>query len=220
MQQPNIDEREKAIFRYIQALDRGNIEGLGAVLEVALNDPELERIIREINIAYQEEEQITPIVTDAQIVRDLLHQHLHSAYANEDKPLDDDVENIVSKDDADLLISASVEDTLTVGDVARSLQGAKDVPLAERDNIAKLLGSSVPLPASLSIHAVRELALQLKINASDRFLDIFRDAAIMLGIGRSQSKAQLAAARAQKSSYKTKPHSKSVKKTTEPKEEQ
>lgn len=219
MQQPNIDEREKAIFRYIQALDRGNIEGLGAVLEVALNDPELERIIREINLAYQEEEQITPIVTDAQVVRDLLHQHLHSAFANEDRPLDD-VENIVSTEDADLLISALGEDTLTVGDVARSLQESKDVPLAERDNIAKLLGSSVPLPASLSIHAIRELALQLKINASDRFLDIFRDAAIMLGIGRSQSKAQLAAARAQKSSYKTKPHSKSVKKTTEPKEEQ
>lgn len=58
MQQPSVDkEREKAVYQYVTALDRGDMEGIGAVLEADVNDSELERIIREINLAYQEEEQ-------------------------------------------------------------------------------------------------------------------------------------------------------------------
>lgn len=229
MQQPNtIYEREKAIFRYVQALERGDMEGVAAVLEAASLDPELERIITEINLAYIEEEQLTPIVTDAQIVRDLLRQHLHSAFENREE--EKNVENLVFEeenavDDAMLPTSASVEDKpLTVGDVAKRLQESNRVPLSERDTLHKLLSSSLPLPASLSIQAVRQLATELKIKASERFLDIFRDTAIMLGIGRSQNKAQLAAAREQRSRYTTRPNkrpqdSKSVKKIIEPKEE-
>lgn len=54
-------EREKAIFQYVTALDRGDMNGVGEVLEAALTDPELERIITEINVAYQQEEQITGV---------------------------------------------------------------------------------------------------------------------------------------------------------------
>lgn len=60
MQQASVyKEREKAVYQYVTALDRGEMEGIGAVLEAAENDPELERIIREINLTYHKEEQVT-----------------------------------------------------------------------------------------------------------------------------------------------------------------
>lgn len=55
-QQPYSDE--KAIHLYIQALDRGDMEGVAQILDAACDNPELERIITEINSAYQEEEQL------------------------------------------------------------------------------------------------------------------------------------------------------------------
>ncbi len=48
-------QREKAIHRYIQALDKGDMDGVSEVLDAALSDSELERIITEINLAYHEE---------------------------------------------------------------------------------------------------------------------------------------------------------------------
>ena len=195
MQKHNTDlSREKAIHRYIQALDLGDMEGVAAVLEAALDDPELERIITEINLAYQEEEQLTPIVNDAQLIRDLIRKHLHSAFENyeEKKPLT--IRDVVPEEE---------EKPLTVGDVAKCLQESNRVPSADRDTLRSLLGSSVPLPTSPSIRAVRQLAAQLRIKASERFLDIFRDTAIMLSMGRSHSKAQLAAAREQRGRYQT-----------------
>lgn len=212
MQRSNIDlTREQAIHRYIQALEQGDMEGVAAVLETALDDPEWERIITEINLAYQEEEQITPIATDAQLIRDLIRKHLHSAFENNEdkKPLT--VGNVVPEEE---------EKPLTVGDVAKCLEEAKHVPSADQDTLRRLLSSSVPLPTSLSIRAVRQLAADLKIKASERFLNIFRDTAIMLGMGRSHSKAQLVAAREQKSRYQTrqsngKQNSQPTKKITE-----
>ena len=48
-------QREQAIHRYIQALDKGDMDGVAEVLDAALYDPELERIITEINLSYHEE---------------------------------------------------------------------------------------------------------------------------------------------------------------------
>lgn len=72
--------REKAIHLYVQALDEGDMEVVAQILDAACDDPELELIITEINSAYQEEEQLTPIATDAEIIRNLLHKHLYSAF--------------------------------------------------------------------------------------------------------------------------------------------
>ena len=60
MQKISNYEREKAIYRYVTALDNGDMDGVAEVLDLALCDPELERIIEEIDLAYQEEEEITP----------------------------------------------------------------------------------------------------------------------------------------------------------------
>ncbi|WP_414620041.1 hypothetical protein [Calothrix sp. CCY 0018] len=185
--------REKAIHLYVQALDRGDMEVVAQILDAACDDPKLERIITEINSAYQEEEQLTPIATDAEIIRNLLRKHLYSAFEiiqEEEKPL------IFEDIDEE-------EKSVTVGDVMKRLQQINRVPSADKEIISKLLYSSVPLPVKLSIQAVRQLAIELRINASERFLDIFRDTAITLSMGHSHSRARLAAAREQKGRYKS-----------------
>jgi hypothetical protein len=173
--------REKMIHRYIQALDRGDIDGVAAVLETALDDPELDRVIAEINFALQEEEQLTPTAADAQLVRGLLRKHLPSAfYADEPD-----------------------EKPLTVGDVAARLQADRRVPPADQEVNRLLLSSSVTLPTWLSAQAISRLITELGITASDRFLRAFRDTAIMLGMGHSHNQAQLAAAREERARYTT-----------------
>lgn len=191
-QQPN--SREKAIHLYVQALDQGDMEVVAEILDAACDDPELERIITEINSAYQEEEQITPIATDAEVIRNLLRKHLHSAF------------EIIQEEEKPLVFEDFDEEQklVTVGDVVKRLQDINRVPSADKDIISKLLDSSVPLPIKLSIQAVRQLAIELGINASEKFLDMFRDTAITLSMGRSHSRSQLAAAREQKSRYKSK----------------
>jgi hypothetical protein len=187
------DSREKTIHLYVQALDQGDMEVVAQILDTACDDPELERIITEINSAYQEEEQLTPIATDAEIIRNLLHKHLHSAFEiiqEEEKPL------IFEDIDEE-------EKPVTVGDVVKRLHDINRVPSIDKDIISKLIDSSIPLPVKLSIQGVRQLAVELGINPSERFLDMFRDTAITLSMGRSQNRAQLAAAREQKSRYKT-----------------
>ena len=188
-----IYSREKAIHLYVQALDEGDMEVVGKILDIACDDPELEEIITEINSAYQEEEQLTPIASDAEIIRNLLRKHLHSAFEiiqEEEKPL--------VFEDID-----EEEKPVTVGDVVKRLHEINRVPSADKEIISKLFDSSITLPVKLSIQAVRQLAVELGINASERFLDMFRDTAITLSMGRSHSRAQLAAAREQTSRYKS-----------------
>ncbi|MGC9522024.1 MAG: DUF4349 domain-containing protein [Anaerolineae bacterium] len=53
--------REKALYRYTSALDRGDFEAIAAVLEKAEADPALERMVLEINEAYESEAEAPPI---------------------------------------------------------------------------------------------------------------------------------------------------------------
>ena len=62
-------ERDKLIHKYVTSLDNGDLEGVAFVLEAACHDPELERIVKEINLHYQEEEGIT--TSDSEFVRRL-----------------------------------------------------------------------------------------------------------------------------------------------------
>ncbi len=76
--------RDRALHRYIAAMERGDADGVAAILEMALDDPELDRLISEVNEAYEEEEGLTPTARDAELVRDLLHKHFASAFENEE----------------------------------------------------------------------------------------------------------------------------------------
>lgn len=169
--------REKAIYRYVEALDQGDADTVAAVLDLALNDPELDQAIAEVNLAIQDEEQLAPLAADAKIVRDLIHTHLRSA-----------------------LESREAEDQpLTVGEVAARLKAERRVPFPDEEANNYLLTNSRPLPAQLSAQTIKQMATDLGIRASDRFWRVFRDMAIMLGMGRSH-KAQLLAAREERGS--------------------
>lgn len=170
--EPNLN-RDRMIHRYVQALDQGDVEGIAAILEAALDDPELDKVIEEINLSYQEELHLTPITTDAEVVRELVWKHISSAFEEEDLN----------------------EKPLTVGEVAARLQADRSVPSADQEANRSLLSSSEPLPPWLSVQKIRKLADQLIVKASDRYWRKFRDTAITLGMGRGQSQAQLAAAR-------------------------
>ena len=190
-------EREKAIYRYVTALDNGDLDSVAEILELALYDPELARVIEEIDLAYQEEEGITPIVTDASIVRDLIQQHLHSAF----EPQNTDSEEVAAR----LPVESTIE-SVTVGEVAQRLLQSKSLRKSEYELVQSLINNSVLVPLSPSQKVIKRLFVEeLKKNVSPRLLDRFRQVAIKLGMGRSYNNARLAAARQHKKDYKT-PH--------------
>jgi hypothetical protein len=71
------------------------------------------------------------------------------------------------------------------------LQADRRVPVTDQEANRHLLHSSVPIPEWLSAQAIRQLAIELGVTASDRFWRFFRDTAIMLGMGRSHEQTQL-----------------------------
>lgn len=169
--------REKLIYQYVTALDEGDLDAIAPVLEAAIEDPELEQAIAEINLAYQEEEGIAPAADDARLVRELLRKHLTST---RETPVE------TSK-------------PLTVGDVASRLQDDPKLSPEDRHIVESLLDFTVELPASLGMPDVKKLGDELGIKASDRFWQAFRTKAIFMRMRRSHEKAQdqtqLAAAR-------------------------
>ena len=171
--------REKLIYRYVQAMDQGDVEEIAAVLEAALDDPELDRIITEIDLAYQEEEKLIPIAQEAQLVKALIREHLPSAFQAEE------VE----------------EGPLTVGEVAARLKADRKVPVADEKANRLLLGSSISVPTWLNAKVIKKLAEELGVTASKRFWRVFKDTAITLNMGRSHSQAQLLAAREERAQY-------------------
>ena len=165
--------RDKVIYRYVQALDEGDLDAVAAILDSALQDAELDAAITEIHLAVQEEEQLTPVTGDAETVRGLLRKHF-----------------------AHTIEAAPEHDTpLTVGEVAARLKSDRRVPFVDQQVNERLLGISHVLPTLLSIQAVNQMAVELGVTASPRYWRAFRDAGIMLNMARSNRQAQLAAAR-------------------------
>jgi hypothetical protein len=172
---------ERAVERYVRAVDDGDLDAISAVLEEAVESPELDRVIAEINLALQDEEQLAPLSSTANLVRDLVRQHFHSAFG--------------SKEDLS---------PVTVGEVAARLQVERTVPSSDQLVNNSLLGNLAPVPTWLGIKEVRQLASDLGVAASEKYWRLFRDTAIMLGMRHSHYQAQLAA-REERSQYPSRP---------------
>jgi hypothetical protein len=166
--------RQKAIQRYVRAIDKGDLEEIINVLDQATTDPALDLMLVEINQAVEQEEGLTVFAKDTVFVRQLIHQHFNSD---------------IMSDEPDV-------QPLTIGEVAARMQAARNVPTTDQSIHKTLLHFSTPLPEFLNIQAIRKLATELQVDASEKFWRVFRDTAIMMGIGRGQ--AQMAAARKQK----------------------
>jgi hypothetical protein len=171
---PNWFRREATLGRYVSALDGGDLEAVEAVLTAAMDDPELAAALDAVHLAYQEEMQLGPAAQDVALVRELVRKHFQSAFADDQAVF-------------------GQEEPLTVHDVALELEYTRRVPAADRSANAQLLHNRQPVPAQLSLQAVKQLAQEVGVQASERFWKLFRDTAIMLGIGRSHQQALSAA---------------------------
>lgn len=166
------NSHEKAVQRYVRALDEGNFDDVLSVLEQAADNPILDQMIIEVNQAIEQEEELTPFAKDANLVRDLIQKHFNNSELSQD------------------------DRHITVGDVAARMQADRSVPKLDQEIHKHLMKLTTPLPEFLNMEAVRKLASSLHIKASEKFWRVFRDTAIMLGIGRGQ--ARMAAARKQR----------------------
>lgn len=181
MQKPEIAkheyQRELALLRYVQAFDAGDLDALAAILSEAMNDPELDRQIININAALHAEAGLQPTGEQAQLVRKLLLQHVPSGFHADEE----------------------MEQPLTVGSVAARLQAdeTQGRPLTPSDRQANqlLLTSQEPVPSPINSGLIAKLATRLQVSASDRYWELFRRAAVMLAIARKQGQVQIAAAR-------------------------
>lgn len=173
--------REQLILQYIRALDADDLDGVDFVLEAAEEDPELDQLISEVNQTMHDELGLGPLAGEATIVRDLLRQYIPSAFAQpqpEPPPL-------------------------TVGDVATRMLGDRRLAPVDREGCRSLLGNPEPVPGRLSRDAVADLAARLEPAnpLTERGWNAFRDAAIMVHMGRGRQQAHLAAARQARERY-------------------
>jgi hypothetical protein len=182
--------REKALYRYGSALERGDFEVVADMLREAEHDAELERMILDLNQALQAEYEESAQDHAAEAVRQLVREHLPSG-------LDSSVEEVELP-------------PLTVADViARIKRDAAVRGPATHEVMAmaeRLAAVQTPLPVTLSHSAVRRLLEGLGASASKSFLKLFRDTAIFLAMGREHGNARLAAARRERALRESKVH--------------
>jgi hypothetical protein len=176
--------RERAVLKYCAALESGDLDLIGSVLQAAETDPLLEEMIREVHQEVRGAERRTEEHAAIERVRVLLHEYLPSAIEVAEEQ---EVENL----------------PLTVGDVlgkmrTDALVGPEARQAAEL--AAKPGPHQTPLPDDLSKPGVRHLFQQLGLSVTRQFLDLFRKTAIQLELRREQKVLRLAATRRQSSS--------------------
>ncbi len=174
--------REKALFTYMDAYERGDFGTMSMVLQQAEQDPELGDLIWNVLSAYQAEEEEERRENDVILVRQLLHQHLPSGWetvpgAADIPPLT--VSDVVARMQADEAVKGSVKQELNTV-------------------VQQLRRSNMPLPANLGIHGIRSLFTQLGLRVSKQLKKVFSETALFLTAGREQGMAHLGAARRQR----------------------
>ncbi len=173
--------REKALYRYISALERGDFDTVASVLHEAENDALLERMILEVNEVYCAEYDAATQADDAALIRQLLREHLPSGIAtNEEVELPPLTVN-------DVMARLQV-DAVLKGQVAQEAQTV----------MQQIRQADKPLPSNLNVRGVRDFFAKLGVSVSERFQKLFRETAIFLSMGREQGMARLAATRRQK----------------------
>jgi len=164
-------------LRYLDALDAGDAGALAEMWEQATEDPKLEQVLGDLTDGLAAEEGPSPSwESDAERVRVLLRQHLPSAF-----PADADPQ------------------PLTVGDVAARLQadsvlGAR-LTAADRVANSRLLADATPIPEELGLPHFEKWQTTLGVSAGASYWRAFRQAAVLLAMGRCQQAGELAAAR-------------------------
>lgn len=164
-------------LRYLDALDTGDVVALAELWEKAADNPVLAMTLGELTDGLAIEEGVTPSwETDAARVRSLLQQHLLSGFSEKITPLPLTVRDVAAR----LLTDSTL--------VARWTE-------ADRAANSRLLADPTPLPDELGLPHFEEWQSTLGVHASARYWRAFRQAAVLLAMGRCQQAVELAAAR-------------------------
>jgi hypothetical protein len=164
-------------LRYLDALDAGDVQTLAELWEHAARNPQLEQMLAELTDGLADEEALSSAwKMDAARVRTLLHEHLPSAFREQTEA-----------------------PPLTVRDVAARLQ-ADSAPggrFGDSDRAAnsRLLADTTPIPDELGLPHFEKWRTTLGVSASAVYWRAFRQAAVLLAMGRCQQAGELAAAR-------------------------
>src|SRR5713226_6101666 len=90
-ERPNTDQErqlELAIYRYVLAFDRSDLDTLEEILRQAEADPELDRQLASVDTVLHAEAGLQPVEEQARTVRQLLIRHMPTATAeSEDEVL-------------------------------------------------------------------------------------------------------------------------------------
>lgn len=174
-------EREKLVYLYFSALERGDFELVVAIMQRAQSDSVLEEMIMEAQAYDVEEENVALSAQVRESVEQLVLQYLPSGIWGIEEEM--------------------ALPPLTIGDVVTKLELDTTLSAATRQEVKmvseQLQVSQQPLPGNLSLRSVYQLFEQLGISVSTRVQKLFRDQAIFLARGREQGIAQLAATRRQ-----------------------
>jgi hypothetical protein len=168
--------RELAVEAYIRGLDQGDMAAVGRVLAQAIDDPELDRLLVEVDAELYREANLPTIAEQGQTVRTLLLRHLPSAFIEPETA------------------------PPTVGEVAVRLQADHDsgrqLLLAGDVEVNRsLLADQTVLNGPLTARGIDELAIALRVQASARYWERFRRALGSLVMARQAASTYLAAAR-------------------------
>lgn len=174
--------REKRLYLYLNALERGDFDKMDAVLQQAMNDPLLEEMIMEAHEYFLAEEKVKLREEDFAKILDLVVRYLPSGIPDEEELLD---------------IPA-----LTIADVFDKLQEDRSIQGVVKQEVQqinmKLKQTDVLLPENLAMKSVHRLFERLGVAVSVKLQKLFREKAIFLSMTRQQGIAQLAATRRQK----------------------
>jgi hypothetical protein len=175
------------IYRYVMALDRGDLDAIAALVSEAADDPELDRILASVDAALHTDAGLRPIEEDARLVRRLLQQYLPSSVAEPEE--------------------TSSATSLSISEVAARIlsEHAMGQRLTATDEMAnrRLLVTNLPIPIPVTAKAIARLADSLQVEASSHYWKRFRETALILGIVRERGEIEIAAARRQ---TPTRPH--------------
>ena len=171
------DTWAKNALHYLDAYDAGDAETLAELWEQAETNPQLEQVLGELTDGLAILEGPSPSwEADAARVRNLLREHLPSAF-----PIETELP------------------PLTVGTVAARLRGDSDLSarFTAADHAAnnRLLADATPIPDELGLPHFDKWRTTLGVSASAHYWRAFRQAAVLLAMGRCQQAGELAAAR-------------------------
>lgn len=164
-------------LRYLDALDAGDVNALAELWEQAAMNPQLEQVLAELTDGLVAEEGPSPAwEIDAARVRTLLHEHLPSAFAAETEPPPLTVRDVAARLQADSTLSGRFSE-------------------ADRTTNSRLLADTTAIPEELGLPHFEKWQTKLGVRASAVYWRAFRQAAVLLAMGRCQQAGELAAAR-------------------------